>query len=403
MLQILDVKAIWIKEFASALAVRVQTLGWLPQIENAGLFVDYERAAEIADPPLRACYCPLQRGFARAPVSWLANEGGRLYRRLARQTGADEARSPLVCTAPHYAPVAERWRGPVVYYVTDMLVAYGESPRRIKALDRRMCRRADLVCPNSRRIADYLVEVAHCAAGKIVIVPNATRAANIPGEPMMRPDDLPGDVDLPRPVAGVIGNMAANIDWVLLEQVVGRTPWLSWLFVGPTEMPVPEIEQHQARRRLIENCGGRVRFVGSKPYGRLRDYARALDVAVLPYRKKEPTYSGSSTRFYEHLPTCRPMIATRGFEELLHKEPLLRLIDAAAQMTRALDDLRAADFSDGYELLRWRASLQGTWEVRAETMLRSLAERSDFDNQAPVGAQRLATTTGRGTGAEIVS
>ena len=34
---------------------------------------------------------------------------------------------------------------------------------------------------------------------------------------------------------------------------------------------------------------------------RLAAYARAFDVAVLPYRRVEPTYSGSSTRFYEHL------------------------------------------------------------------------------------------------------
>src|ERR1035438_206201 len=76
--------------------------------------------------------------------------------------------------------------------------------------------------------------------------------------------------------------------------------------------------------------GGRVVFTGGKRYGDLQAYARSLDVAFLPYqRRKEPTYSGSSTRFYEHLAACRPMISTRGFEELLHKEPLLRLVDRA--------------------------------------------------------------------------
>ncbi len=166
--------------------------------------------------------------------------------------------------------------------------------------------------------------------------------------------------------------MAANIDWEFTRAVVERTPWLSWVFVGPTVMGVPEASQFAARQQLIEQQG-RVRFVGNKPYGELRDYARALDVAILPYRKKEPTFSGSSTRFYEHLPTGRPMISTCGFAELLNKEPLLKLVDQPAEMAFELEKLRAADFRDGHEELRWQASRNGTWEVRAETMKESLS------------------------------
>ena len=69
-------------------------------------------------------------------------------------------------------------------------------------------------------------------------------------------------------------------------------------------MAVDEGEQRQAREELL-GMGGRVRFVGSKHYGDLKYYARALDVAVLPYRMREPTFSGSSTRFYEHQAACR--------------------------------------------------------------------------------------------------
>jgi glycosyltransferase involved in cell wall biosynthesis len=93
---------------------------------------------------------------------------------------------------------------------------------------------------------------------------------------------------------------------------------------------------------------------------------------VLPYRKIEPTYSGSSTRFYEHLAACRPILATRGFEELLHKEPLLRLADSDDQMTAALEELREMNFRDGYEELRRRASQNETWESRAQQMRNSL-------------------------------
>ena len=180
--------------------------------------------------------------------------------------------------------------------------------------------------------------------------------------------------DLCRPVAGILGNLADNTDWLLLEEVIERTGWMSWIFVGPSDMNVVDPLQRNARCRL-QQTGGRVRFTGGKPYSQLKDFARAFDVAILPYRKCEPTYSGSSTRFYEHLAAGRPMISTRGFEELLHKEPLLRLIDSADDMTSALEELRARDFRDGHERLRCQTSQNETWEIRAAMMRSALDQR----------------------------
>lgn len=372
--QVLDVRAIWIKEFASALGKVVPTLGWLPSISSKGRLESWEREEVLQDPELRVRHFPLQRGFARPLVSWLAREGTRLSERMARHS-PDIERSPLVCCSPHYAAVAEAWGGPVIYYVTDLFPAYGEDPQRIRAFDLRMCRAAQLVCPNSRRITKYLKSEADCPEEKILIIPNATRASNLLPEPALKPAMLPHDIaDLPRPIAGVLGNLAGNIDWLLLQDVIARTPWLSWALVGPTEMPVPDPEQSRARASLMAQQG-RIRFTGYKPYGHLRDYARAFDVAVLPYRKVEPTFSGSSTRFYEHLAACRPILATREFEELLHKEPLLRLTDSPEEMTEALEHLNAAHFLDGFEDARWKASQTETWEERASAMKEAISQR----------------------------
>ncbi|MGH9629445.1 MAG: glycosyltransferase, partial [Bryobacteraceae bacterium] len=212
-----------------------------------------------------------------------------------------------------------------------------------------------------------------CPAEKIIVVPNATRGQNLlsrlPDGPAVLPEDI---ADLRRPIAGVIGNLAANMDWELLERVVTATPQLSWAFVGSTAMAAGSTEQQRSRRRLM-NMHGRVRFTGTKPYGQLRDYARAFDVAVLPYRKTEPTYSGSSTRFYEHLAACRPIVATSGFAELLQKEPLLRLASDAEEMIAHLEALNASGFRDGYEALRWETSLGETWQKRASLMMKALA------------------------------
>lgn len=372
--QVLDVRAVWIKEFASALSRQVSTLGWLPNFSRTGILQNQEAEFSCQDPRLLIRSFPLQRGFARFPLNRLLNESTRIANRLAQRSGAG-AKGPVVFTTPHYAPVAEQWPGPAIYYVTDLFAAYGKEPQVITVLDRTMCDAAALVCPNSQRIADYLKQTARCPDDKIVIVPNATRATNLFETAPQDTGELPVEfADLQRPVAGVIGNLAGNTDWILLRQTIEKTPWLSWLFVGPTDMVIAEPDQRSARDCLMRQ-GGRVRFAGARPYGDLQSYARAFDVAILPYRKIEPTYSGSSTRFYEHLAACRPMVATRGFEELLHREPLLQLVNDSEQMAAALEQLRQRDFRDGLEKARWQASLDGTWEQRAAQMIAALAER----------------------------
>ena len=370
---ILDTSSTWMREFTSALGKTAPTLGWIPEFSWFGLMRHGYQKTTISDPPLSAIQFPLQRGYSKAPIRWF-NPLGRNLATTMISHFSEPASCALVCTAPFYAPVAEQWPGPVVYYSTDLTAEYdGVDQKQVRRLDAELCARATVVCPNSRRIADYLVREAGCVRSKITVIPNATRAANIREHVVETPDELPSDLaDLARPIAGVIGNLAGNMDWVLLREAMRQTPWLQWAMVGPTNMAVADKTQSEAREAVLR-MGGRVRFTGTRPYGELQSYARAFDVAVLPYMRREPTYSGSSTRFYEHLAAIRPILATRGFEELLHKEPLLELVDSSEELAARLAVLNQRGFRDGYETMRWIASQEGTWEARALTMQKALA------------------------------
>ena len=387
---VLDVGSIWMKEFASALSQTEDVVAWCPRMERFGLLQRGWKMEELASPPLRIRHFPLQRGYARAPLRWLAPYEGRQLRRMraaGRESAGADGTSVLVCSTPFYAPLAERWAGPVVYYSTDLTHAYdGLDAALVKSLDARMCRVATAVCPNSRRIAQYFTSESGCDAAKITIVPNATRASNLMREPPgTSAGELPEDLaDVLRPIAGVLGDLSANMDWVLTRQAMERTPELNWVFVGPTTRAIEDPEQDAARRWAME----RARFTGAKPYGELQRYARSFDVAVLPYRRKEPTYSGSSTRFYEHLAACRPMVATRGFAELLEKVPLVCLADTPEEMVQALQELRKRGFSDGCEQRRWEASLTGTWEERARMMTAAVEAGLKMGAPAAVAVDR---------------
>jgi glycosyltransferase involved in cell wall biosynthesis len=387
---VLDVGSVWVKEFGSALSGLTDTLGWQPNMSWVGLFISKEFTERLSDPPLTIQHFALQRGYTRFPFSALVNLGSRQVKRL-RRACKRAADSPLICTTPFYAPVAERWPGPVVYYQTDLTIAYaGIDPKSVRSHDERLCRVAAAVCPNSKRVGEYMIQDAGCDPAKIVVVPNATRAENVLSSIPSGPGPLPLDLqDLPRPVIGVIGNLAANLDWQFLSRAVKQTPDYSWAFVGPTNMPVYDSDQSIARERLLQTRG-RVRFTGAKPYALLQQYARCLDAAVLPYRRKEPTFSGSSTRFYEHLAACRPIFSTRGFEELLHKQPLLTLVDSPEELVGHLEDLRTKNFTDALEELRWKASHQSTWQVRAATLMCAVQDRWPTDLDIPPIARRMA-------------
>ncbi len=383
LLQVSDVLDL---ELASALAESVPVLAWQPertlrpaQILPGG---EQERPGTPTDgftstpqtQTLRIRNLPLLRGFARPPISWIARTGPQVLERLLAQT-PDATHSTLICSVPYFAAVAEQWPGPVIYWLTDLIAAYSSADRnQVVALDRRMCAAATLVCPNSERLKSYFLTQAACDPAKIEVIPNATRASNLLPAPPISPAPLPPSAQhLSRPIAGVVGNLAGNMDWLLLEKLVAFTPWLSWLFVGPTSMHMRDRAARQARAALMADP--RCLFVGRQPYGDLAAYAQSFDVAVLPYLRCEPTYSGSSTRFYEHLAACRPMIATRGLEELTRKPPLLTLVDTVEQAVAAVNHLRTVNFDDGLCTARWQASQQGTWQFRAQTIQRALAAR----------------------------
>ncbi len=392
LLQVSDVLDI---ELAQALSESTPVIMWEPQRtlfpwgRSASSSISVENYEN-----LRKVLFPLMRGYARTGLRRLASSGPSIAAMLRAET-PDEETSPLICTVPYFASVAEHWKGPVVYWLTDLIAAYAETHGvDIQALDHRMCKRATLVCPNSERLRSYLIEQAGCDPGKIQIVPNATRAANVLPQPPREAGPLPQSLrDVPRPIAGVIGNLAGNMDWKLLEQVLEAVPRLSWAFVGPTTMAIPDPEQDAARTRVLHH--GRSHFVGKQPYGELAAFARSFDVAVLPYLRCEPTYSGSSTRFYEHLCACRVMVATDGLEELVRKEPLLYLARNAQQMSEVLRKLDEKKFEDGLTQTRWLASREATWQVRAATMMDALQQRRHLPDGAveasPVQESRVIT------------
>ncbi len=364
LLQISDVLDV---EMATALAEFVPVLAWKPERGLKAAYIPPGSESELSSADVRQRALPVLPGRNRFPISLIDRFVPSILDRLLKQTAVPE-HSPLICTVPYFAHVAEQWPGPVIYWLTDLIAAYSSANRRqVLSLDYRMTKAATLVCPNSNRLAEYLTDSAGCDPRKVIVVPNATRKTNLlPFAPAPHAFAHPELEHIQRPIAGVIGNLSVNMDWLLILSMMNLVPSFSWVFIGPTKMPVPDPQQRAARAAVMQHPAAH--FLGQRPYGELAGFARAFDVAILPYLRCEPTYSGSSTRFYEHLAACRPMLATAGLEELKHKTPLLKLIETPAEGALALHKLQEQNFDDGYLEMRWYRSMENTWTARALQM-----------------------------------
>lgn len=375
-------------ELAAALAGSVRVCAWEPDRTLTPVW-PLHRAAEShfagqdGQPASLTIHSfPVLRGVSHFPLSRLPWHRDLLKRLLGESPNPVE--TPLICTTPYFASVAEQWPGPVIYWLSDLIAEYDSADRAVVCrLDRRLCRAATLVCPNSARIAEYLLQDAACDPGKIHILPNGMREANLLPKPSPGPSPLPAEIrDLSRPIAGVMGNMGENVDWVLLESILQLTPAFTWLFVGPTTDRIRDPQQNSARTRLLAHRA--CRFLGSRPHSELVHYARTVDVAVLPYLHREPTWSGSSTRFYEHLAAGRPIVAFPAVHELLAKVPLLTLAGTPYAAASCLESLRIHAFEDGLASLRWHAARSETWEARAHSLLTALKQRTSALIQRPL-------------------
>src|SRR5260370_22295825 len=118
MWHVLDANSIWVREFAEALGEHADVRAWVANMRLGGAFENWERISRPARSQMWVHEFPLQRGYARFPISQLLDYGSVLARRLSRQ--GDARCSPLVCTTPFYAPVAEKWSRPAIYYQSDL-------------------------------------------------------------------------------------------------------------------------------------------------------------------------------------------------------------------------------------------------------------------------------------------
>lgn len=247
----------------------------------------------------------------------------------------------------------------VVYYCTD---DYSSMPdvnhEEILSMDEALSRRADQIFVASSTLLErkrkICRNVVHSPHG--VDVAMFGRALD-PSLPV-----APETATLHRPVIGFFGLIEAWIDLDLIAFLARSRPNWTFLMVG----------------RVATDLGAlasapNVVFTGPKPYQTLPSWAKAFDVAIIPYRLSFQVLNANPLKLREYLATGKPVVAV--------STPDIEQFSACVRIARTpeqyLTEIESALANDTVEdrAKRLQAVANMSWDRRVEEIVALLDSR----------------------------
>lgn len=254
------------------------------------------RAVWIA-PGLWHCTMP-QLPWRRMPGAQALNRwfGGWVVRRAMRQAGIRRALLWFVVPHPAFMLDAVPHVAAIYYCIDDYAAHPGVDVQAIAACDEALSRRADHVFvapPALLPLKQHLN--SHCSFSPHGVDVELFARAQSADTALPTQAALLG-----RPVIGYFGLIAAwtNID--LIEWLALQRPQWSFLLVGHAHVDVSAL-------RKLSN----VALVGPQPYESLPGWAKAFDVAIIPYRLNRQVKNANPLKLREYLATGKPVVTVR--------------------------------------------------------------------------------------------
>ena len=319
----------------------------------------------------------------------------RLVRRTARELGI---RDPLVWT---YLPtdttldlVRTLKHRELVYYCVADFTQLTPQPERLRAAERELLRRCDVVFAFCSELAATCAEDnanVHVFPAGVNLdafpLDAATGGADTATQTSRHGGDEGGATPqalttaeaelarLPRPVIGYVGGMHRHVDFELLKAAARARPGWSWVCVGALQADTQGLS-------ALPN----VYLLGQKPHEELVDYIRRFDVCIVPYVNSVYTRTVVPTKINEYLATGKPVVSTdiptvREFNE--EHRVLITSRDDAESFVRAIELALAAPNDAASVRHRRRVAEQGDWGKRLEEMSRLIEESVGTKKIAP--------------------
>lgn len=239
----------------------------------------------------------------------------------------------------------------LVYHCVDEFSAFSDAPgEAVAQMEARLVKRADLVITSAER----LYRSKRALNPSTVLVRHGVDWRHF-AQALDPRTEIPEEIaGLPRPILGFFGLIADWVDLELLEEVAQANPGGSLVLIGRVRTDV-------SRLRRLKN----VHLLGPRPYARLPAYAKAFDVALLPFVANELTANSNPLKVREYLAAGLPVVSTAVPE-------VERLGLCAIGRTRAgfLAQIKRALRSPGPRRARSARVRSESWEARVEEIRR---------------------------------
>ncbi|HEY9541512.1 MAG TPA: glycosyltransferase [Luteimonas sp.] len=273
-------------------------------------------------------------------------------RRAMRAIGLAECISWFV--VPHPGFLANRLGESLsVYYCIDDYAAHpGVDADHIGRLDAGLTKAADLVFVAPPTLLEAKKALNPCTFP----APHGVDAGLF-AQASDPATEVPGAIaDIRHPVVGYHGSIHEWIDLPLIEWLATQRPDWTFLLVGHAAVDVSRLER-------LPN----VVLAGAQPYASLPRWARAYDVAIIPYRMTRQVANANPLKLREYLATGKPVVSAWNAEI----DKFSQWIRIARDRQGFLDAIAAslADDTDRQRKERMAAVASQTWERRVEAVL----------------------------------
>jgi glycosyltransferase involved in cell wall biosynthesis len=280
--------------------------------------------------------------------------GAWAVRRAMRLAGIDDPILWFLVPHPSFMLDAIPHRVAIYYCIDDYAAHPGVDVAHIQACDRVLTERADhvFVAPPALVERKKMVNAATTFSPHGVDIDLFAKAQDpatvVPA----------AAVALNKPVIGYFGLIAPWTNIELLVYLAQSRPQWQFLFVGHASVNVDELVS-------LPN----VTMVGPQPYETLPNWAKAFDVAIIPYRMNQQVANANPLKLREYLATGKPVVSVPT-PEVERFGPLVRVAlapqDYLAAIEAALQDTDPAGRQARMASVRtmsWDHRVAQTWQT----------------------------------------
>ena len=298
--------------------------------------------------------------FRRLPLVRRLNVvvGKLLVRRALKRLGFERTLSWFAVPHPGFMANAFDETAVVYYCIDDYAALPDVDTRAVAEMDAHLTSRADQVFVAS----SLMLQAKRRLKPSTVLAPHGVdvdlfRTASDRDLPI-----APGARGLRGPVVGFFGSIEEWIDLDLVADLAVRRPGWTFLLIG-------RLGVDPGRLKDLPN----VVFAGPQPYRSLPNWAKAFDVAIIPYRLTRQVLNAAPLKLREYLATGKPIVAVPA-PEIERFAGLVRIARGPEQFITEIEDAVAND-SDADRARRIDATSTMSWEARVSEVVNIVEHR----------------------------